>query len=33
MEFEWGKDNHVYMTGGAEIVFDGEIQGEKMKKI
>lgn len=33
LEIEWGKDNHVYMTGGAEIVFEGEIQGEKMKKI
>ena len=26
LHIEWGSDNHVYMTGPAEFVFDGEIE-------
>jgi len=26
LHIDWAEDNHVYMTGPAEIVFTGEIQ-------
>ena len=26
LHIDWAEDNHVYMTGPAEIVFEGEIQ-------
>ena len=26
LHIEWGSDHHVYMTGPAEFVFDGEIE-------
>ena len=34
LEIEWNKeDNHVYMTGPAKIVFEGEYDESKIKKI
>lgn len=31
LEIEWSKeDNHVYMTGPAVTVFEGELEGKKI---
>jgi len=26
LDIEWGEDNHMYMTGPAELVYEGEIR-------